>query len=334
VSGRIPLLLLTGFLGVGKTTLLSHWLKDPEFSQAAVIMNELGRIRIDPHLVGTAAVMRAEEEGCFCCTIRGALGTALEDLVLQQRQRRVPHFSRVVVEASGLAEPAPLLDEIDRSQLVSDSYRLEGVVTAVDAVEGERQLDARREAFAQVLVADTLIVTKTDLADPADVERLEARLAAVNPWAALIRSASGDADPRRVVEALRDAPGRSERRRIAAGRFAESSPLAGPTRSLADVHGRDLRAVTVQPPAPLDPESLRSRLEAFLEHHGTRVLRIKGLVAIAGQPGPAVVHAVAGVLYPVRLLARWPEGASSAMVVITQGLPEDAVTTALEEAPV
>ncbi len=330
MNEKIPLLIVTGFLGAGKSTLLSRWLVDPEFSGAAILMNELGHIGIDHHVVGTAAsVVWLEQGGCICCTIRGALGTALEELLMQRLHRRIDHFTRVVVETTGLAQPGPILDELEANARVSDAYRLEGIVTAVDAVEGERELDAYREAFSQVVVADAIVITKTDLAGAAEVERLEKRIAAVNPWAPRIHSSFGSAEARRVLDELRHAAGGEARRRSVAADSANAVPRTNPAQSLAEVHGPHIRAVTISTEEPLDPATLRSRLETFLEHHGNRVLRIKGLLGVAGQPGPAVIHAVAGVLYPVQLLSRWPEGSSSSVVVITHGVDEEESKAAL-----
>jgi G3E family GTPase len=337
VSERVPLLLLTGFLGTGKSTLLSHWLADPAFAESAIVMNELARVGIDHQLVGaSAAFIRLEHDGCICCSIRGALGIALEDLILQ---RRVPHFKRVVVEANGLAHPGAILEELSASKLIHEAYRLEGIVTAIDAVEGERELDAFPEAFAQALVADTFVITKTDLAAAEDVERLRRRLAGLNPHAPVILSAHGDADARRVLDGLAAVGNRAHRHAEVASAWRET---AGPAssgsprdsrhlRSMGAAHGPGMRVVTLRPEDAFDPAILRSRIEAFLEHHGTRVLRMKGLLALSGQPGPAVIHAVAGVLYPVRLLSRWPEGGESALVVITQGVSEEAARDALAE---
>ena len=336
MTDRVPLLLLTGFLGAGKSTLLSHWLADPAFAESAIVMNELARVGIDHQLVGAAAsFVRLEQDGCICCTIRGALGTALEDLVLQ---KRMPRFRRVVVEANGLAHPGAILEELATNTMVRNAYRLEGIVTAVDAVEGERELDAFPEAYAQALVADTLVITKTDLAVADDVDRLAARIAAVNPQARVVFSAHGDADARRVLDALAAAGNRQARhaqvasawRETAGTAWSESSEDTKHLRSMGAAHGTEMCVVTLHP-GELDPATLRSRIEAFLEHHGARVLRMKGLVALAGQPGPAVIHAVAGVLYPVRLLSRWPEGGESALVVITQGMSEEAALEALAE---
>jgi len=337
VSERVPLLLLTGFLGTGKSTLLSHWLDDPAFADSAVIMNELACVGIDHQLVGgSAAFIRLEQDGCICCTIRGALDNALEDLVLQ---RRMPHFRRVIVEANGLAHPGAILEELAESKLVRESYRLEGIVTAMDAVEGERELDAFPEAFAQARVADAVVITKTDLAAPEDTERLQQRLASINPHAPVILSAHGDVDARRVLEALASAGNRAQRHAQVASAWRETAGAASEPpsrgsphpRSMAAAHGTGMCVVTLRPEDALDPAILRSRIESFLEHHGTRVLRMKGLLALAGQPGPAVIHAVAGVLYPVRLLSRWPEGGASALVVITQGVSEEAAREALAE---
>lgn len=335
MNERVPLLLLTGFLGTGKSTLLSHWLDDPAFAGSAVVMNELACVGIDHQLVGgSAAFIRLEQDGCICCTIRGALDNALEDFVLQ---RRVPHFRRVIVEANGLAHPGAILEELAQSKLVRESYRLEGIVTAVDAVEGERELDAFPEALAQALVADALVVTKTDLAAPEDTERLQRRLAGINPHAPVILSAHADVDARRVLEALASAGNRAQRHaQVASAWRGTAGAAAQPAsrdshhvRSMKAAHGTDMCVVTLRPEDALDPAILRSRIESFLEHYGTRVLRMKGLLALAGQPGPAVIHAVAGVLYPVRLLSRWPEGGASALVVITQGVSEEAAREAL-----
>ncbi|HET7404000.1 MAG TPA: CobW family GTP-binding protein [Usitatibacter sp.] len=336
MSERVPLLLLGGFLGTGKSTLLSHWLDDPAFAESAVVMNELACVGIDHQLVGgSAALVRLEHDGCICCTLRGALDNALEDFVLQ---RRMPHFRRVVIEANGLAHPGAILEELAASKLVREAYRLEGIVTAVDAVEGERELDAFPEAFAQVLAADALVVTKTDLAAPEDIERLQRRLAAINPHAPVILSAHGDVDARRVLDALANAPNRAQRHAQVAAAWRETAGAASepPSRdsrpaSLEAAHGPGLFVVTLRPEDAFDPATLRSRIQSFVEHHGTHVLRMKGLVALTGQPGPAVIHVVAGVLYPVRLLSRWPEGAASALVVITRGVSEEAAREALAE---
>ncbi|HET7400283.1 MAG TPA: GTP-binding protein [Usitatibacter sp.] len=335
MTERVPLLLLSGFLGTGKSTLLSHWLDDPAFAESAVVMNELACVGIDHQLVGaSASLVRLEQDGCICCTIRGALDNALEDLVLQ---RRMPHFRRVVVEANGLAHPGAILEELAASKLVRASYRLEGIVTAVDAVEGERELDAFPEAFAQALAADALVITKTDLAAPEDIERLQQRLAAINPHAPVILSAHGDVDARRVLDALANATHRAERHAQVTAAWRETTGAASESsqrdshRSMEAAHGTGLFVVTLRPEEAFDPAILRSRIQSFLEHHGTRVLRMKGLLALTGQPGPAVIHAVAGVLYPVRLLSRWPEGGASALVVITQGVSEEAAREALAE---
>jgi G3E family GTPase len=223
--------------------------------------------------------------------------------------------------------------------MVRDLYRLEGIVTAVDAMEGERDLDAFPEAFAQALVADTFVITKTDLAPGADIERLVRRLSALNSHAPVISSAHGDADARRVLDALAIARNRDARHAQVASAWRETAGVAWSEerqdakhlRTMGAAHGTEMRVVTLRPGDAFDPATLRSRIESFLEHHGTRVLRMKGMVALEGQPGPAVIHAVAGVLYPVRLLSRWPEGGESALVVVTHGVSEEAAMEALAE---
>lgn len=313
VSERIPLLLLVGAPGSGKTALLARWLADPEFADSALLVNELGEVSIDQHLVRAASATRAITGGCLCCTARGAFGAALEAMSVARLQRKVPRFSRLIVEACGFADPAAVRALLENDPALRATYRLEGVVATVDAAEGLRTLEAQPACLSQVLHADVLLLTKTDIADENDVDRLQERLARLNRHASVLRSVDGNVQPQLVVAAVQDAPEVDE-------------PAAPPVEVTGDV-----RTFTLQPRSPLDAETLKSRIEAFVDRHGAAVVRMKGMVAIEGRPGPAVVQAAAGTLYPVRLLPRWPDGASSALVIVARGLDEAQARGALEE---
>ena len=195
-SALIPVTLLTGFLGSGKTTVLNHVLKQPEMAATAVIVNEFGEIGIDHLLVEKASDdVVLLNSGCLCCTVRGDIVDTLLNLFVGRAGGKIPHFTRVVIETTGLADPAPILHTLISDPLVAARYTLDGVVTTVDAVNGAGTLDRQPEAVKQAAVADRLLLTKTDLADPGAAAALKARLAALNPTAPLLSPAQGAVDP-------------------------------------------------------------------------------------------------------------------------------------------
>src|SRR5713226_3904795 len=195
-ASRIPVTVLTGFLGSGKTTLLNHVLKQPEMDATAVIVNEFGEIGLDHLLVESATEdVVLLNSGCLCCTVRGDIVNTLTDLFVSRVKGRVPYFTRAVIETTGLADPAPVLHALFSDPIVAERYMIDGVVTTIDAVNGAGTLDRQPEAVKQAAVADRLIVTKSDLAEPAALAALEARLAALNPGAPLLRAAHGALEP-------------------------------------------------------------------------------------------------------------------------------------------
>src|SRR5215813_1292431 len=198
-ASLIPATLLTGFLGSGKTTVLNHLLKRPGMAATAVIVNEFGEIGLD-HLL----VERSSEDvmllnsGCLCCTVRNDIVDTLTSLFVDRAKNKVPWFTRVVIETTGLADPAPILHTLMTEPIVAARYMLDGVVTTVDAVNGAGTLDRQPEAVKQAAVADRLLLTKTDLADSIACRRIEERLKALNPTATIVRVAQGIVDPARL----------------------------------------------------------------------------------------------------------------------------------------
>jgi G3E family GTPase len=198
-SSLIPVTLLTGFLGSGKTTVLNHVLKQPDMAATAVVVNEFGEIGLD-HLL----VERSSEDvvllnsGCLCCTVRGDIVDTLTNLFVDRVKGKIPYFTRVAIETTGLADPAPILHTLMTDPIVAARYMLDGVVTTVDAVNGAATLDKQPEAVKQAAVADRLLLTKTDLADSATRQEIEARLEALNPSAVIVPVAQGAVDPARL----------------------------------------------------------------------------------------------------------------------------------------
>src|ERR1700722_4679903 len=195
-ASRTPVTLLTGFLGSGKTTALNHIVKQPEMAATAVIINEFGEIGLDHLLVEKATDdVVLMQSGCLCCTIRGDIADTLVNLFVDRAKGRIPGFERVVIETTGLADPAPILHALMSDPIVAERYMVDGVVTTVDAVNGAGTLDAQEEAVKQAAVADRLLLTKCDLASADGRRALEARLAALNPGAPVIEVTGGAGDP-------------------------------------------------------------------------------------------------------------------------------------------
>ncbi len=320
-----PVTVLTGFLGSGKTTLLNRMLADPRFADTAVIVNEFGDVAID-HL----RVRNATEDivvlpgGCICCRASGDLIRALRELHLQRSTGAVGDFKRVVIETTGLADPTPILASLIELPLLAARYSLAGVVTTVDAEHGMATLDAQPEAVKQAALADRIVITKSDRAS--SVDALEARLAALNPGARIHRAVLGDIDPALLFDAGLFRPGGIA---DAAGWLS-----AGAYRRVGDPHPPHDPAISSfvwRAEEPLGWEDLERGLETLLDLLGDRVLRVKGLVNVAGEPGPRAVHAVQHALYPPARLAAWPDADRSTRIVfIGRGLEEAAVARILE----
>ena len=315
-----PVLVLTGFLGSGKTTLLNHLLRDPAAADTAVIVNEFGPVAIDHALVRTASEnIVLLPSGCVCCRVAGDLVQALRDLHFKRAAGEVPAFSRAVVETTGLADPAPLLRTLVELPLVAARYSLAGIATTVDGEHGLAQLDAQPESVKQAAMADRLVITKADRADPAALETLEARLAVLNPGAARRRSVLGDVPAAWLLDVgLTRAGGRlaDPRGWLNAGAYAPMGGAASP-------HDPRIRASCWTLEGELARADLEDALATLLEVAGDRILRLKGLARVAGTPGPVALHAVHHTLYPPAALPAWPDGErTTRIVVIARDLEE------------
>lgn len=312
----VPIVLLTGFLGAGKTTLLNGWVRTPAFADAAVVINEFGEVGVDHLLVEQAeGTMLTLSSGCLCCSVRGDLMAMLEDLIRRRDNGRVAPFNRLVIETTGLADPAPVLNTLMAHPYLPMRYRIDAVVTVVDALHGTATLDAHPEALSQVAVADALILTKTDLVpDPAARDALRARLASLNPAARRLDAAAGEATAKAVLASgLIDLDAGEPRARpwLAPESYAphEHAPHHGDGHHHGDHHHHHgITSICVTRDAPLDPTTFGLFLDLVRGTHGAKVLRIKGLVALADAPDrPRVIHGVQHFIHPTHTLPAWPD---------------------------
>lgn len=302
---RIPVTVVTGFLGAGKTTLVRQFLEAPEGRNTAVVVNEFGATGIDDALLRSSAdetVLLGN--GCLCCNVRSDLQLALRRLVADRERGEVPYFARVLIETSGLADPGPILRTFATDRALGEEFHVEAVLTVVDAVTGARSLDEFSEARAQVILADRLVLSKTDLVDAASAEILRERLQALNPHAEIVTAKNGALSPHYLTEAAQS---------IDRQFLAEAA------------HSDGIRSFVLSEDAPLTWGTYSRFMETLIALRGGDLLRVKGLLNVEGCRGPVVVQFVQHLAHPPTELAAWPdEDRRSRVVFIARNLNEKA----------
>jgi G3E family GTPase len=324
-ADAIPVSVLTGFLGSGKTTMLRHLLRQPAFSRTAVIINEFGEVGLDHELLEASEDSFIElQTGCLCCKIRTDLAQTLAELLRRRDEGRCVAFDRIVIETSGLADPAPILQTLMTDGNVAGRLVLGGVVTTVDAVTGAATLEREGVSQKQVAVADRIVLTKLDLAGPAEPALLR-RLEAFNAGAPVLVADHGRIDSGTVFDS---------------GLYDPATKSADVTAWLAEEahdhaharHDAEIKTYAIVRREPIQAVALTLFLETLAEHCGADILRLKGIVNILESPDrPAVIHGVQHVFHPPAWLDRWPsDDHRSRIVFITRRVPQRWVEVLLE----
>ena len=339
----IPVSLLTGFLGSGKTTLLNYLIAQPEMKDTLVIINEFGEIGLDHLLVAHSQEDTVVEmsSGCLCCTIRGDLKKTLKDITWRFAEGGKRKFNRVVIETTGLASPVPILHTLMTDPFIAQRYRLDGVIVTVDAVNGMNTLDNHVEAVQQAAVADRLLLTKSDLADAAQLAQLRARLGALNPGARQLLPQHGKIAPAELLDAGLFKPGEKTpdvARWLNEEAFAEKKAHDHHHHDHDHGHGHDhhdhhdhahdvnrhddhIRAFCFTFDEPIDPALFDEWLSLLVGFKGPNILRIKGILNLKGEDKPTVIHGVQHIFHPTVTLPEWPsDDRRSRIVFITRDI--------------
>ena len=309
-GSRLPVTIVTGFLGAGKTTLVRRFLASPEGRGTALIVNEFGSVGIDDALLRTSTdEVTLLGNGCLCCNTRSDLQIALRRLVADRDRGKIPHFGRVLIETSGLADLSPILQTFSTDRALGGEFAVEVVLTVVDAVSGLRNLKTAPEARKQAILADRLAISKIDLADSKTKKRLAAKLKKLNPRAQIEMVLDGAIDPKHLIDSGQDATASRH-----AGFVAEAA------------HSDGIVSFVMREKAPLQwPVFLRA-METLIALRGPDLLRIKGILNLAGAKGPVVFQAVQHLIHPPVELAAWPDAdRASRVVFITRGVTETQV---------
>jgi len=330
MDARIPVTLLTGFLGSGKTTVLNHLLKQSELQHAAVLINEFGAVGLDHDLVETATEnLVLLQNGCLCCTIRGDLVETLHGLFEKREQGDVIAFDRLVIETTGLADPAPILHTLMSDPELAGYFRLDGVIVTVDAATGDVTLDRQMESVKQAAVADRILLTKSDLVDGPAAKAIEKRLRLLNPSAPILYVQRGEIDPIRLLNVGLYKPD-AKTAEVQRWLDAEAYP---PVHHHHDGHGHHrhdgeaghhdvnrhdshIRSVCLTIDDPIPAEAFDLWLEVLLRFKGPDVLRLKAIVHVAGLPTPFVLHGVQHLFHPPVQLTAWPRDDQRTHIVL------------------
>jgi len=326
----IPVTVLTGFLGSGKTTVLNHLLRQPGMDGTVAVINEFGEVGLDHLLVETSEERFALlDNGCVCCSVREDLVTLLEDLSSREASGELPPIRRVLIETTGLADPVPVLHTLMTAPGVVARYRIDGVVVTVDAVNALRSLDHHAEAVKQIAVADRILLTKVDLAEADAVAAVEHQIRAINPTVSVLHVNHGSIAPGALFEAGLFAPeARSDQ---VASWFATAARAHAPHHHDHHAHGAHISSFSLVVNEPIRWAAFSRWLDYVAALKGDDLLRFKALVNVADRPqGPVVVHAVQHVLHPPIALDTWPsDDRSSRLVFIVRDIPGEAIERTL-----
>ncbi|MEZ5990658.1 MAG: GTP-binding protein [Planctomycetota bacterium] len=337
VGDRVSFTLLTGFLGSGKTTVLREVLRLPDMAGTAVVVNEFGEVGLDHLLLeATEEDVVLLQSGCLCCSMRADLVDALERLEHRRAKGELPPFDRVVIETTGLADPAPVLQTIVQDPELGRSYALDGVLTVVDGFNGLATLERHHESRKQVAVADRILLTKLDLCDEvgdgaARRAALEAALDQLNPSAPRIRVDHGKVDRGLLFDVALF--GRHDERPDVDGWLRDEALGRDAPADAGHPHDAGIESFCVTYDAPIPFRVFQAWYEALLEFKGPQLLRVKGILDVQESPVPIVIHSVQHAVHPPVALDAWPSGdRRSRIVFITQGIDEAQVDAAFEAA--
>ena len=307
-GARVPVIVFTGFLGAGKTTLLKRFLETPDGNGTAVVVNEFGATGIDDALVRSSAdetVLLGN--GCLCCITRTDLQQALRRMVVERERGELPDFRRVAIETSGLADPSPILQTFATDRALGGAFHVEDVVTVVDAVTGAETLEWSAEARRQAILADRLIVTKTDIAGDSALSTLTSRLRALNPGAEILEAVNGEIDPRQLVE-----PATDQRNAF----VAEAA------------HSDGIGSFVLTEETPMPWAVFARSMDTLMQLRGPDLLRVKGFLDVEGCKGLVLVQFVQHLAHPPVELEAWPDAnRQSRVVFITRNISEQQVRT-------